>query len=373
MPKSLNEVLTEASNVEDINTYEVETDEHDTTEETQSAATEDSQSDITDNEKDSGSAGDDSTDTGLAAGDAGETKDSEGGSSGQLDGKDIHDGDESDDLRLDDLPDVKEETRARFDKLLNSRKEFKQQNAELQAALDELTPIREQYEGLTGRLQQAQMDEQDMDFMLTVNSLLKSPNMQDRMRAADMIGNLNEVVQRQIGRPTQNYDPLSEFPDLQDRVNKYQISEADAREMAVARKQQNLHETNNQQLELANRQQMETRQMVTAAQNEILGLETQWKGADPDYAVKEPHVVAAMKDIMENVHPSRWKNALDSEYNRISQLVVAQAQQNTGRPASRQPNAMRPSGSSGKGAAPEPKSMLDALSQGLAEMRSGSA
>ena len=86
--------------------------------------------------------------------------------------------------------------------------------------------------------------------------------------------------------------------------------------------------------------------------------------------MKEPHILEAMKDIMQNVHPTRWAAALGSEYNRISTLIAAQAAQSK-QPPSKAPNAMRPSGSTGAGAAPEAKTMYDALSQGLREMRGG--
>lgn len=266
-----------------------------------------------------------------------------------------------------DNKEIKEETRKRFNALLEDRKKLK---LEAEQRAQEYSQAQEQLRSWQQRMEYGMMDQQDMDFMVEANRRLKSTDPAVRSSGYQMIKQLHDNLSQQLGYQTENFDPLSRYPDLQQRVQKYQIGADDARELARARIQQELAQQHTAQTERTQLQRGQMQQVVDQASQSVVEFEQHMQKSDPDYKAKQPYLVDAMKDLLANrVDPRSWPQLIANEYRRVSQMLEQRAKDE--QQVGRRPNPLRPTGSSAAGTAREAKDMMEALTNGLEDMRNG--
>ena len=165
-----------------------------------------------------------------------------------------------------------------------------------------------------------------------------------------------------------NADPLNNHPDLKAQVDEFEVTEAVARETAALRDySMRMQQVEEQQAEMQahyGQQQHAQMEAATYAQSASVELDrwsAEMKAKDPQFEEKEALILERAQEQFPNIHPAHWPQFVAEEYAYISKAFPTQSQ-------SSRPNTIRP-GTSGSSATPEPKSIGDALSNALREMR----
>ena len=168
----------------------------------------------------------------------------------------------------------------------------------------------------------------------------------------DQIRQFTVMTGKQFGE----VDALSQFPDLRERVNNYQMDEQTALEMArhrSAQQQQQRQAQDYQQRQQSEQQSVQVRQQAIS---EIDRMGAEWAKSDPDYAMKESLITQQAKLISEQFPPQQWPAQVRLMYQTISSMPVQ-------KPVASVPAPLRASGQSA--GARQPSSMLEALQNGL--------
>ena len=170
------------------------------------------------------------------------------------------------------------------------------------------------------------------------------------------------------GNKVGNADPLNNHPDLKAQVDEFEVTEAVARETAALRDySMRMQQVEEQQAEMQahyGQQQHAQMEAATYAQSASVELDrwsAEMKAKDPQFEEKEALILERAQEQFPNIHPAHWPQFVAEEYAYISKAFPTQSQ-------SSRPNTIRP-GTSGSSATPEPKSIGDALSNALREMR----
>ncbi|MCB4358430.1 hypothetical protein [Quatrionicoccus australiensis] len=158
------------------------------------------------------------------------------------------------------------------------------------------------------------------------------------------------------GKPFGQVDPLSQFPDLRERVNAYQMDEPTALEIARSRSNADAQRKAEQQFSERQNQERQSVQARQSAIAEIDRLGAEWAKSDPDYAVKEGIITQRAQEIAAQFPPSQWAAQVKLMYSAISSMPVH-------KPAAPSPAPLRASGQSA--GARQPTNMLEALQSGL--------
>ena len=179
---------------------------------------------------------------------------------------------------------------------------------------------------------------------------------------------MEQAHSQYTGDKVGNADPLNNHPDLKAQVEEFEVTEAVARETAALRDYSiRMQQVEQQQAEMQayyGHQQREHMEAATYAQNASVELDrwsAEMKAKDPQFEEKEALILERAQEQFPNIHPAHWPQFVAQEYAYISKAFPEQSQ-------SSRPNTIRP-GTSGSSATPEPKSIGDALSNALREMR----
>ena len=268
---------------------------------------------------------------------------------------------------------LKPRTRERLQALMKDRNKYKDQAADYAQQIEQEYKQAAEFKAqMTTALQQSQMTQEDMEWMLTTNRLLKSGDFGDLQQASQMVDQLKANIDQRMGRTSgAGTDPLADRPDLLEQVQKYQISRAHAEKIATLERQNNAQQQHRQALGQQNQQQAALRQEYNVASQQMVGMEKHWQASDPNFGKKQKALTGYLEGLMQSgLPPRQWPGLLKSEYDRVSALekefTAAPA-----KPTSAQPAPLRPTGSTAVPAATAPKDMNDALTQELARMRTG--
>ncbi len=179
---------------------------------------------------------------------------------------------------------------------------------------------------------------------------------------------MEQAHSQYTGDKVGNADPLNNHPDLKAQVEEFEVTEAVARETAALRDySMRMQQVEQQQAEMQahyGHQQREQMEAATYAQNASVELDrwsAEMKAKDPQFEEKEALILERAQEQFPNIHPAHWPQFVAQEYAYISKAFPEQSQNS-------RPNTIRP-GTSGSSATPEPKSIGDALSNALREMR----
>lgn len=224
----------------------------------------------------------------------------------------------------------------RFQKLANTNRELTQWRQETEP---QVNYIRETFQ--SNGVTKDQFDKA-VQFIGAVNR-------GDIESAQRIIGEEFSALSILAGRPLQSPDPLEQYPDLRQKVDGLQITEADALELARSRRVQAIQ---TQRFEQANAQQANERQEVQARQSGLNAVDEfcrRMQSSDLDYARIEAHLVPVIPELIQGVPPSRWAAVVEQQYKLIKNVAGSQRQQ------SQQPAAqvLRPTGSASPAAVPK--------------------
>lgn len=150
-----------------------------------------------------------------------------------------------------------ERGRERVQKLISERNEVKAKAEELDRSMSEVRDV----------LASAGMDAQQFAQHIEFSRLVNSSNPQDLGIAAQMIEQVRADIYKRLGQDAPGVDVLSDFPDLAQRVNSFELSRDAALEIARYRRQQHQAEqAQRQQQQLQQASQQETQAFQSAMQ-----------------------------------------------------------------------------------------------------------
>jgi hypothetical protein len=177
-------------------------------------------------------------------------------------------------------------------------------------------------------------------FGMAINWLtdLNSKTPEGLERAYATMSNELGVIAKMIGKPAPGvYDPLSEYPDLKQRVDDGMLDEADAHEIIQARATQTLNTSNAEEQS----QEAYEKKAYDSALAEVKVLGNQLQATDPLFAQKMPYLEPIITSIVKASpnHPELWKDAVFEAY---SKLPATAAVPTAVTPAT--PNPIRPGG-----------------------------
>lgn len=183
--------------------------------------------------------------------------------------------------------------------------------------------------------------------------LIKNGDFEGALRVVD---DQRRQISLAMGKALPGADPLTEFPDLRQAVESYQMTEQTAIEMARMRSaQQHIAQTQQQQATLQQRQS-DYANMRNQAVTTIDRMGATWAKTDPDFAAKEDIILKQLPTIAAQFPPNMWPQQVKILYETLS-AMPAPTQRTSN------PPPLRPSGQSA--GARQPANMLEALQSGL--------
>lgn len=236
----------------------------------------------------------------------------------------------------------------RFQKLANTNREL---TAELQEAKGAVEYVQTQFK--EHGVQQPQFEQ-----AVQVIGMINRGDFQGAQRV--LMEQLQQISLLS-GQPMSTIDPLAAHPDLRQRVDTLQISEADALELARHRQLGTMREqaTQRQQQEQDQRRQQDQaqqarQQAVNKGLQDIDSFCKQMQGSDLDYQVIEAQLLPIIPELIKDVPPARWGAVIKLQYDTIKSTAgrVRQQTPSTG-------TALRPTGQASPSTAP--KSMAEAM------------
>lgn len=251
----------------------------------------------------------------------------------------------------------------RFKQLLTQRNEFKAKAEQYDAKLKDLEPKAQHFDQLTKYAASANFTSEDFRDLLHMGRLMKN----DPIAFYEAFKGQWGEIERMVG---------ARLPDdLQRKVNDGLIDEESAQELARKRGEaamngervERITKQTAQQREQAERQALERQQqeLVTGLQNTANRWEAQWKGSDPDYAIKQPLVQEKIELAVFRTPPTSAEEAL-AIFNKAKAEVDAQIKRL--RPA---PSKVSPTGSgTSVNARGTPRDPVDAAMMALENMGS---
>lgn len=232
----------------------------------------------------------------------------------------------------------------RFRNLASAVKEREQQ----------LNDVSSQVEGFRELIKSTGTTAEEFSQAIDYMRMVKEGNLEGALQTLDA---QRRMISLAIGKPLPGADPLSQFPDLQQRVAAYQMDEQTAIEMARYR----VLEANAQAAHQQHAQQQQTniQQMLVREQavSQITQLEKHWENTDPDFSMKSDILMKRLPEIRDNFPPHMWAPQIKMLYESLSDVRVPPRAKQTGS------SPLRSSGHSG--GAQEPKSTYDAVSAAL--------
>lgn len=210
----------------------------------------------------------------------------------------------------------------------------------------EISQMREGSQWIAQNFTQDEQGIQDLIGFAEYRNALKSGNFQ---AAGQLLQAQIQQFTLLTGQPLQA-NPLQGFDDLQQRVESFELDEADALEIARFRKQQAMAQSQQQQQMQEQHQQAQYKQVIDDSVNKVTQMVEQWKKTDIDYAAKEKIIAEKLPSMMKNFHPSQIPYQVQMLYEALSSVAPTRQQSVT---------PLRGNGiSAGKAA---PKSSLEAM------------
>lgn len=254
----------------------------------------------------------------------------------------------------DPLPNaLKKETKDRIKTLVSMVKDktaaFERVNAEHQEVM--------------GYIRETRATPEQYGQALTYLKLVNSPDRADKEAALEIMQQEIAVLARMIGKPVPGVNMLEGHDDLIAEVGAGRLSMERAAELAAAREERNFKQ---RQTQATRQTQEETNALAKARQTAVAQLNAMEMSlrSDPSFAAKRPILIAQLKPIFARVHPSHWPTMFKQAYDALPTPQPA-PQPRPNVPNNTPLRAANPAGNS----APAPKSMAEAIEQGLKNAR----
>jgi hypothetical protein len=216
---------------------------------------------------------------------------------------------------------------------------------------------------MMGYIRETQATPEQYGQALTYLKLVNGSR-EDKEQALEIMQAEVAALARMIGKPVPGVNILEGHDDLIADVASQRMSMERAAELAAMRERNRFE---GQQQQATRQQQAETQAMAAARQNARVQLNAleQSLMADPAYKQKRPILVAQMKPIFARLHPSQWAPAFKQAYDALPAPAVARPTTPLNVPKNTPLRGANPAGS----AVQQPKTMLEAIEQGLKNAR----
>lgn len=259
--------------------------------------------------------------------------------------------------------DLKQETQQRIRTLVDRTKE-----AETRA-----TKYETDFNYMVQGVQATGASPQQYGETLSWLALFNSGDPKQQGQALELLESVADRLATMIGRERTTSDPLANHPDLVAAVQKREITEKYAKEMARARNQgafrTELTNSHNQ----TQAAEQETTRVRNQARSDLNALEARLSKEDPQYAQKKAQLVPILQVTFANMSPDKWPTAFEAAYRklRVPGGVAAPAARNGVIPKNQPMRGGKGVGSGGGGTGMNdggPKTMLDAVNGALSRM-----
>ncbi len=216
----------------------------------------------------------------------------------------------------------------------------------------ELETVRGDYAALADTLRQTGANAEQLDTIFKITAGLTSGDPERGRVAVEHLYRLAQDYARTYGAELPEFNMLANHQDLQDKVDMGEMT----REMAVELAKERNRLQGQQQFQQREREQREQLQAATVEANqvaqEIQTLHTAWAKQDPDWRQKQEHMSKLATEIAGQYQSGMidGREAVDrlkSGYNLISDTFNSITRKTQRR--DREPNSLRPGGSSGQG------------------------
>jgi polyhydroxyalkanoate synthesis regulator phasin len=255
--------------------------------------------------------------------------------------------DDDEDHITDPIPDdVKDRTRTRMEKLLESTKAAKSEARVAQGELNQLV----------GAIQQTGATPEQFGTMLEMLAGLNSGHEEGQRAALQVIEQTRLELRQALGLEDDQPATQAGLPDdLQDLVDIGHLTEQEAKTLANLRNPQPA-----QPAQPAQPIRSDLQQAIEQANLVVNAKQTAMKSADPQYAEK----IAKLKEDgftqrLQKMHPSRWADAFQKEYDALTKRMKAEAARNAA------PDPLRGGNRNAAGTVAEPQSMEEAVDLGI--------
>lgn len=242
----------------------------------------------------------------------------------------------------------------------------KERITSLIGTVKELQPFKERYEEVMGHITNTGASPEEFATMLSYMRLIHSDKIEDRRVAYKMIEAELKGLAPHIGEVLPGEDPLAGYPDLQNAVAAQSITQEHANEIAKYRSHTKANDAAGEQTVAQQRAAQEFETAKQAGIKDLNDWEIETRKADTQYEQKKALILPALKPVLAQLHPSRWKAAWAEAYKNVkvaAPVARPAAPANGGKPAAQplRPNKQPASG----GAVAQPKSLLEAVNASL--------
>jgi hypothetical protein len=245
-------------------------------------------------------------------------------------------------------------TNERFQRLVGRIKESEAKVSELQTRAD-------QGDELIKTITSAGMGAEEFGMSIQYAQLVKSPRLEDKEQAWNILVNELKALAPAIGRALPGEDPLSAHADLQKLVQEGKTTPELAREVAQHRARTGAAQKLTAEQQRAQEQQVQGQQAWESGKNALTALGNELRASDPDYARKEALIKPNLAAMLQAVPPAQWATVTR---NLFAQLQLPPAAPKAPVVAAR-PNGPQPLranlGAPGAPGAGPPKTVKDAI------------
>lgn len=264
------------------------------------------------------------------------------------------------DAVADPIPkDAKPETQQRIRTLIDRTKE-----AETRAA--EAT---QNFDYMVNGLQAVGATPEQYGETLSFLALFNSQDAKQQGQALEILEDMADKLSTFLGVERKSTDPLAAHLDLQQALQKREITPAFAKEVARQRNQGTFRTEINTAAQNSHQQQQAAQRELQTARKDLNDLEASLKQTDPLYARKKAQIVDTLKPLFKRLAPSQWKGAFEEAYRGVRVAAPHRQQVPANQPlrAGKNPAGSGASASGGTGMASGggPKDMMEAVNAAL--------
>jgi hypothetical protein len=257
-------------------------------------------------------------------------------------------------LKPEELKALAPQTQQRFRELINTLKTAETEKVTLTKQMGELRGARD---AMMNVMKEVGMDQAQFANYMEFHGMLSSGQPVQLKKALEILDAQRASIYEFLGEepPNAGVDLLAPHEDLRKRVEEEQISRADA--LAIARGRA-LEKQANVSREQKTNTEEQRRAQQKASDDAIASIDA-WTAKlaaeDIDFRAKESKILERVTEVIKNYPPDKWLSTLQLLYQGITVQKAGTTLPN------RRP--LRPSGTGG--GTPQPKTMAEAIDQGL--------
>ncbi len=179
-------------------------------------------------------------------------------------------------------------------------------------------------------VQSTGMNAEELGFVFDYGRLAISKDKNQQQEALEMAKNEVRRLSTQLGieQEGSGIDLLSNHPDLQKKVDAYELNREDALEIRNYREDQAQAVKAQEDVQASQARASQAEQTESQALQAVESFMDSMKKTDIDYKAKETILLSQVQAIRANYHPSQWPAAVKQLYDTAGQLSAKQVMEN---------------------------------------------